>query len=90
MDRMRTWLKLLIAAGIVVLAWLGCFSSTLLLVSFHACGSGGEQLGQPGPFCGLAQALALLAGFGAPLFGIAAVGCLIAALIAYFASRHQP
>lgn len=86
---MPNWCVFLLAAGLVVLAWIGCFvigSLLLWLAHLHTCHPSGDNPGC-GPLGDLAQVLMLFGAFGAPLFLLTFIGCLIAAFIMFLASR---
>jgi hypothetical protein len=84
------WHRRLFEAAYVILSWIGCFligSLLLWIAHLGTCHPSGGSAGC-GPIGGMAEALLLFGAFGAPLFIIAFIGCLLAALIAFFASRR--
>jgi hypothetical protein len=85
------WGRLLLYAGLIPLAWIACLAlgvgaatlgSRLFGCNITEGGDGGC------PILGAVSGLALLAAFGAPLFILAIVGCLIGAAVTFLFRRR--
>jgi hypothetical protein len=86
------WGRLLLYAALIPVAWIGCFAVGLGAATLGArlFGCNINEGGDGGcPILGAATGLALLAAFGAPLFALALVGCLIGAAVAFVFRRRQ-
>jgi hypothetical protein len=88
--RRPLWQRLLVYAGFILLAWIACVVVGVgaAQVGSHVFKCHITEGGDGGcPILGGISGLALLAAFGAPLFILGLIGCLVGAVVAFIFRR---